>query len=206
MASSRISLAQEDPSVGRALCRRANRRIRCPSPAAVSKARYRSGSVPAGLEPIHVHRQSRDLSEILRLMLLSSNNFIANQVYLEIGAHRRGGPVSLEPSRATWQARSLRDMTWPTTSVSRRVPASAEATALRRAASPRCSTAFAPHAELLQAAPTAGRATRRAPSPASARWRAYARTSTHGDVRFVISLRGGGNLRFRLLQAIERGL
>jgi hypothetical protein len=43
-------------------------------------------------EPIYVHRQSRTLSQIL-VELRASNNYIANQIFLEIGAHRRGGPV-----------------------------------------------------------------------------------------------------------------
>jgi D-Ala-D-Ala carboxypeptidase 3 (S13) family len=50
------------------------------------------------LEPVYVHRQSRTLSEILAGLLLGSNNYIANQVFLEIGAHRMGGPVNLEKS------------------------------------------------------------------------------------------------------------
>ena len=56
------------------------------------------GAVPKGLEPIYVHRQSRTLSEILVELLRASNNYIANQIFLEIGAHRLGGPVSLEKS------------------------------------------------------------------------------------------------------------
>ena len=54
--------------------------------------------MPAGLDPVYVHRQSRPLSEILRELLRGSNNYIANQVFLEIGAHKLGGPVSLEKS------------------------------------------------------------------------------------------------------------
>ena len=57
-----------------------------------------TGTVPAGLKPVYVHRQSRTLSQILAEMLLDLNNFTANQVFLEIGAHRLGGPVSLEKS------------------------------------------------------------------------------------------------------------
>ena len=57
-----------------------------------------TGTVPEGLQPVYVHRQSRLLSKILAELLLGSNNFIANQVFLEIGAHRLGGPVSLEKS------------------------------------------------------------------------------------------------------------
>ena len=57
-----------------------------------------TGTVPAGLEPVYVHRQSRPLSEILVELLRASNNYIANQVFLEIGGRRLGGPVSLEKS------------------------------------------------------------------------------------------------------------
>ena len=62
------------------------------------KGKISTGTVPQGLEPIYVHRQSRTLSEILVELLRASNNYIANQVFLEIGAHRLGGPVSLEKS------------------------------------------------------------------------------------------------------------
>ncbi|MGA9280388.1 MAG: D-alanyl-D-alanine carboxypeptidase, partial [Pseudolabrys sp.] len=62
------------------------------------KGKISTGSVPKGLKPVYVHRQSRTLSEILVLLLLASNNYIANQVFLEIGGHRQGGPVSLEKS------------------------------------------------------------------------------------------------------------
>jgi serine-type D-Ala-D-Ala carboxypeptidase/endopeptidase (penicillin-binding protein 4) len=62
------------------------------------KGKILTGTVPEGLEPIYVHRQSRTLSEILVELFRASNNYIANQVFLEIGAHRLGGPVSLEKS------------------------------------------------------------------------------------------------------------
>ena len=51
-----------------------------------------------GRQPIYVHRQSRTLSELLVELLCASNNDIANQVFLEIGAHRLGGPVSRKKS------------------------------------------------------------------------------------------------------------
>jgi serine-type D-Ala-D-Ala carboxypeptidase/endopeptidase (penicillin-binding protein 4) len=62
------------------------------------KSKMSIGTVPEGLEPVYVHRQSRTLSEILVELLRASNNYIANQVFLEIGGHRLGGPVSLEKS------------------------------------------------------------------------------------------------------------
>jgi D-alanyl-D-alanine carboxypeptidase/D-alanyl-D-alanine-endopeptidase (penicillin-binding protein 4) len=62
------------------------------------KGKISIGAVPEGLKPVYVHRQSRTLSKILAEMLRASNNFSANQVFLEIGGHRLGGPVSLEKS------------------------------------------------------------------------------------------------------------
>ena len=56
------------------------------------------GTVPAGLKPVYVHRQSRPMSKILGDLLKASNNYIANQIFLEIGAKRLGGPVSLDKS------------------------------------------------------------------------------------------------------------
>jgi D-alanyl-D-alanine carboxypeptidase/D-alanyl-D-alanine-endopeptidase (penicillin-binding protein 4) len=56
-----------------------------------------TGAVPEGLEPVYVHRQSRPLRDPVRL-LVGSNNYIANQVFLEIGGQSLGGPVSLEKS------------------------------------------------------------------------------------------------------------
>src|SRR5271155_1709418 len=64
----------------------------------VVNGKISTGTVPKGLEPVYVHRQSRPLSEILVELLRASNNYIANQVFLEIGGRRLGGPVSLEKS------------------------------------------------------------------------------------------------------------
>src|SRR5580704_19685002 len=62
------------------------------------KGEISTGTVSEGLKPVYVHRQSRTLSKILAELLRASNNYVANQVFLEIGAHRLGGPVSLEKS------------------------------------------------------------------------------------------------------------
>src|SRR6185436_18801936 len=62
------------------------------------KGKISTGTVPAGLKPVYIHQQSRTLSQILVELLRASNNYIANQVFLEIGAHRLGGPVSLKKS------------------------------------------------------------------------------------------------------------
>jgi D-alanyl-D-alanine carboxypeptidase len=80
----------------------------CPSVATVTlastgaggrvKGEISTGTVSEGLKPVYVHRQWRTLSKILAELLRASNNYVANQVFLEIGAHRLGGPVSLEKS------------------------------------------------------------------------------------------------------------
>jgi D-alanyl-D-alanine carboxypeptidase len=43
-----------------------------------------TGSAPTGLEPVYVRRQSRTLSKILLELLRASNNYIADQVFLEM--------------------------------------------------------------------------------------------------------------------------
>lgn len=200
---SRISLTQEDPSIG---ARYAGELIA----AFIEKAgggvegEISIGSVPAGLEPVYVHNQSRDLSEILRQMLIGSNNYIANQIFLEIGADRRGGPVSIEKSRDVADeilaehdlADAIQLVEGSGISRQNRFTARGLATVLDR---------FAPHAELMRATKKGSRYKTGTFSGVST-LAGYAKTSDHGDVRFVISLKGGGKLRFRLLEAIERGL
>ena len=61
------------------------------------KGKVSTGTVPDGLKPVYVHRQSRTLSQILVQLLIASNNYIANQFFLEIGG-TLGGPVTLEKS------------------------------------------------------------------------------------------------------------
>ena len=168
------------------------------------KGEITTGSVPENLAPVYVHRQSRKLSEILTEMLRYSNNYIANQVFLEIGGHRHGGPVSLEKSlkvareilAAHGLAEAIRLEEGSGISRGNRFTARGLARLLHH---------FAPHAGLLH-----GRngATHKSGTLSGVRTLAgYASTSAHGQVRFVISLRSNnGALRYRLLRAIESGL
>lgn len=161
------------------------------------------GTVPKDLEPIYVHRQSRALSEILAEMLRDSNNYVANQIFLEIGARRLGPPVSLEKSlsvaNAMLAAQGLAaDIHLKEGSgISRddRMTAHGLAKVL---------ALFEPHADLLHGHDGG---MNKSGSMAGIRTLAgYADTSTHGRVRFVISLKSGDEMRFRLLQAIETEL
>ena len=168
------------------------------------KGKISTGTVPAGLKPVYVHRQSRTLSQILVELLRASNNYIANQVFLEIGAHRLGGPVSLEKSlrvaNEMLAAHGLADAIHleEGSGISRdnRFTARGLAKVLEL---------FAPHANLLRGRD--GGMNKTGSLDGVRTLAGYANTSSHGQVRFVIALTSNdGEMRFRLLRAIESGL
>ncbi len=162
-----------------------------------------TGTVPATLAPVYVHQQSRPLSEILTLMLLGSNNYIANQVFLEIGG-TLGGPVSLEKSlrvaNAMLAANGLADAIHleEGSGISRGTRFTARGLA-------KVLHLFEPHANLLKA----GRGARYKTGTFSGvrTLAGYADTAKNGRVRFVIALKSNDSgMRFRLLKAIQSGL
>jgi D-alanyl-D-alanine carboxypeptidase/D-alanyl-D-alanine-endopeptidase (penicillin-binding protein 4) len=197
----RISLGQ-DPTVGlryageliAAFIQRAGGSV---------KGEISVGTVPEGLEPIYIHRQSRTLSEILVGLLLDSNNYTANQVFLEIGGHELGGPVSLEKSLevankmlgAHGLAADIHLEEGSGISRDDRFTARGLAKVLEL---------FAPHADLLHGHD--GGLNKSGTMDGIRTLAGYADTSSHGRIRFVISLASDDEMRFRLLQAIESGL
>ena len=197
----RISLGQ-DPTVGlryageliAAFIQRAGGSV---------KGEISVGTVPEGLEPIYIHRQSRTLSEILVGLLLDSNNYTANQVFLEIGGHELRGPVSLEKSLevankmlgAHGLAADIHLEEGSGISRDDRFTARGLAKVLEL---------FAPHADLLHGHD--GGSNKSGTMDGIRTLAGYADTSSHGRIRFVISLASDDEMRFRLLQAIESGL
>jgi D-alanyl-D-alanine carboxypeptidase/D-alanyl-D-alanine-endopeptidase (penicillin-binding protein 4) len=168
------------------------------------KGKISTGTVPAGLKPVYVHQQSRTLSQILVELLRASNNYIANQVFLEIGAHRLGGPVSLEKSHrvanemlaAHGLAGAIHLEEGSGISRDNRFTARGLAKVLEL---------FAPHANLLRGRD--GGMNKTGSLDGVRTLAGYANTSSHGQVRFVIALTSNdGEMRFRLLRAIESGL
>jgi D-alanyl-D-alanine carboxypeptidase/D-alanyl-D-alanine-endopeptidase (penicillin-binding protein 4) len=162
------------------------------------------GPVRKGLEPVYVHQQSRTLSEILVLLLMASNNYIANQVFLEIGGQRKGSPVSLEKSLQVAHeflaAHGLADAIHleEGSGISRGNRFTARGLA-------KVLDLFAPHANLLRGHD--GGANKTGTLDGVRTLAGYANTSTNGQVRFVISLRSNnGAMRFQLLQAIKSAL
>jgi D-alanyl-D-alanine carboxypeptidase/D-alanyl-D-alanine-endopeptidase (penicillin-binding protein 4) len=165
------------------------------------KGKISTGTVPAGLKPVYVHK-SRPLSQILVQLLIASNNYIANQVFLEIGG-TLGGPVSLEKSlkvaNTMLAANGLADAIHleEGSGISRNNRFTARGLA-------KVLDLFAPHADLLHGHD--GGLNKTGTMSGVSTLAGYADTSSHGRVRFVISLKSGGPMRFQLLKAIEAGL
>jgi D-alanyl-D-alanine carboxypeptidase/D-alanyl-D-alanine-endopeptidase (penicillin-binding protein 4) len=162
------------------------------------------GSVPKGLEPVYVHRQSRPLSKVLAELLIGSNNYIANQVFLEIGGHRLGGPVSLKKSLQVANemlakhglVESIHLEEGSGISRGNRFTARGLAQLLHL---------FEPNASLLRRGE--GARFKTGTFSGVRTLAGYADTSKHGRVRFVISLTSDdGAMRFQLLKAIQSEL
>jgi len=54
--------------------------------------------VPVDLAPFYIHNSSKNLEDIIAPLMLYSNNFIANQLFLTIGAAQYGYPATWEKS------------------------------------------------------------------------------------------------------------
>lgn len=162
-----------------------------------------TGTVPEGLTPIYVHEQSRALAEIITQLLRHSNNYIANQIFLEIGAQRLGGPVSLEKSievaneMLAAQGLSEAIQLEEGSGISRGNTFTAKGLA-------QLLSLFEPYAILLRGKD--GGLNKTGTMSGVRTLAGYADTARHGRVSFVIALKGNnGPLRFRLLRAIKAG-
>jgi D-alanyl-D-alanine carboxypeptidase/D-alanyl-D-alanine-endopeptidase (penicillin-binding protein 4) len=167
------------------------------------KGKITTGSVPQDLKPVYVHRQSRTLSQILTQLLIASNNYIANQVFLEIGG-TLGGAVSLDKSlqvaNEMLAANGLADAIHleEGSGISRDNHFTARGLA-------KVLELFATHANLLHGHD--GGMNKTGTMSGVHTLAGYADTKGHGRVRFVISTKNSdGEMRFRLLHAIEAGL
>ncbi|MEM1286716.1 MAG: D-alanyl-D-alanine carboxypeptidase [Pseudomonadota bacterium] len=200
----RISLAQEDPTLAAIYAGELIAAFIGQSGGDVQGV-ISLGRVPADLAPIYVHRQSRPLSEIVRAMLVFSNNYIANQIFLEAGAHANGSTVNIQNAqRVLNSALSEIGLTGAITMVegsgiSRQNRITAQGLT-------RLLEFFAPHQQLMESSSRGSRYKTGTLDDVST-LAGYARTQRHGLARFVIALPGGtGRLRFAILEAIEDGL
>lgn len=200
----RISLSQEDPSLGARYAGELLAEFIRMSDGKID-GEIIIGRIPDGLEPVYIHRQSRPLSDIVRLMLLGSNNYIANQLFLEAGAQPDQGEVSIERSLSVLgNLLSERNFDGEVNllegsgiSKQNRVTAAGFAEVLK---------GFAPHAELLKKTRRGSRYKTGTLDNVST-LAGYVKTQNHGMARFVIALPGRtGKLRFNILSAMEKQL
>ncbi|HEY8564600.1 MAG TPA: D-alanyl-D-alanine carboxypeptidase [Beijerinckiaceae bacterium] len=168
------------------------------------RGKISTGAVPQGLEPVYVHRQSRPLSHILAGLLRDSNNYIANQVFLEIGGHRLGGPVSLEKSLQVAKEEFTKHGLTEALQLEEGSGIS-RGNRLTARGLVKVLGLFAPHAGLLK---TGEGSFYKTGTFSGVRTLAgYADTAKHGRVRFVIALTSNDSaLRFRVLKAIQSEL
>lgn len=163
-----------------------------------------AGTVPVGLKPVYVHRQSRPLSEILVELLRASNNYIANQVFLEVGARRLGGPVSLQKSLQVANEMLAAQGLAATIHLEEGSGISRDNHFTARGLA-KVLELFAPHSDLLRGHD--GGMNKSGTMEGIRTLAGYADTTSHGRVRFVISLASDdGEMRFRLLRAVESEL
>lgn len=167
------------------------------------KGKISIGAVPATLKPVYVHRQSRTLAQIIAEMLKASNNYTANQIFLEIGAHRLGAPVDLEKSlkvaNEMLAAQGLADDIHIVegSGISRDNHFTARGLA-------KVLALFEPNADLLHGHD--GGLNKTGSMDGVRTLAGYADTANHGRVRFVIALTSNDELRFKLLHTIMEGL
>ena len=160
-----------------------------------------TGAVPEGLKPVYVHK-SRPLSQILVQLLIASNNYIANQVFLEIGG-TLGGSVSLEKSLKVANTMLAANGLDKDISIEEGSGISRDNHFTARGLA-HVLDLFAPHANLLHGHD--GGLNKTGTMSGISTLAGYADTKSHGRVRFVIALKTNGPLRFELLHAIEAGL
>ena len=162
-----------------------------------------TGTVPEGLKPVTFTGSRAPFRKSSSNCFANSNNYIANQVFLEIGGRRLGGPVSLEKSlQVANEALAAHGLAADIhleegSGISRlnRFTARGLAKVLKL---------FAPHAGLLRGHD--GGMDKTGTMEGVRTLAGYGDTLGHGRVRFVISLSSHDETRFRLLRAIESGL
>jgi D-alanyl-D-alanine carboxypeptidase/D-alanyl-D-alanine-endopeptidase (penicillin-binding protein 4) len=165
--------------------------------------RIGEGSAPAA-EPLYVHHNTRTLADVCRELLQHSNNYIANQVFLTIGAKVEGPPASLAKSvtvadRFLALHPELRDITVTEgsgISYDNRVTATAMAALLQH---------FVPYRGLLR--DKDGVPHKTGTLAVTRTLVGYLDTEHHGTVRFVIALDGTKqDRRWQIVDALRRSL
>ena len=164
----------------------------------------RIGPVPEDSAPFYVHANSRPLSEVVAGMLYYSNNYVANQLLLEMGVVTSGAPATLDKGIAAANDVFVRHgLTEGFTYVegsglSRNNLVTADAML-------RLLQTFAPHKELLR--DRKGSLAKTGSLSITKTIVGYLDTPQHGEVRFVFALDGSKwGERFELIELLKRSL
>jgi len=164
----------------------------------------RVGTVPDGVEPFYVHSNSRPMSEVAAGMLYYSNNYIANQMVLEMGVATAGAPATLDKGvEAVHEVLKRHGLAEGLTYV--------EGSGISRdnsatpAAMLKLLDAFAPHKELMR--DRKGALAKTGSLSITKTIIGYLDTPNHGEVRFIFALDGGKwGERFQLIELLKREL
>ena len=155
-------------------------------------------------EPLYKHANSRTVSESVHALLHYSNNYIANQVFLVIGAREKGAPATLDKSVAVAREYLARHPALAGITMTEGSGISYD----NRATGPSLAAAlalFAEHKSLLRA--KHGTPSKTGTLKVTKSVAGYLDTKTHGTVRFVVSLNGAGsNRRWEIVEALRSGL
>jgi len=163
-----------------------------------------SGHAPADSPPLHTHQNSRTIGEVCGAMLYYSNNYIANQVFLAVGAAVKGAPANLDKSvevanayiAAHPELTGIEMVEGSGISYKNQATSAAFAAAL---------ALFEPHKALLRVRHESAHKTGTLKVTKSVV--GYAQTREHGEVRYVVSLDGNGSQRrWDIVQALQTEL
>jgi len=76
------------------------------------KGKFFTGIVDKELPLFYRHHNSKTLSETIAAMLKYSNNFIANQLFLMLGAEQQGAPATIKKSRQAYSDKVKQLFNW----------------------------------------------------------------------------------------------
>jgi D-alanyl-D-alanine carboxypeptidase/D-alanyl-D-alanine-endopeptidase (penicillin-binding protein 4) len=155
-------------------------------------------------KPLYVHQSSKTVADACAALLHYSNNYIANQVFLAVGAAHSGAPASLQKSVAAAkefiaEREELSGLVMTEgsgISYENRTTAQAMIGALGL---------FTPHRKLLRVRQDSDSKTGTLTVTRSVV--GYIDTREHGTVRYVISLDGSGSSRrWKIVEAMQKAL
>jgi D-alanyl-D-alanine carboxypeptidase/D-alanyl-D-alanine-endopeptidase (penicillin-binding protein 4) len=154
--------------------------------------------------PLYVHSNSRSLAQMSAEMLKTSNNYVANQIFLASGAAAAGAPASLGRSAAV-----ARRFIEAHPQLGGLVVVEGSGIAYENQATGHAMVAlldmFEPYQELLKVAE--GTRHKTGTLRTTATLAGYLDTANHGTVRYVIALDGKGQARrWQIVEMLKRGL